>query len=176
MFLTKPLRKLLSDWIRHCFVLRCPSSKSCLKNCQCLNSIQMTETSTVRPVQFSCSVMSDSLWSHGLQHTRLPCPSPTPGAYSNSSPSSWWCHPTISSSVSSFFSCLQDQKTLQLQNISHSSQTLGEMMYMLLASHAIQPQLLVSGLEVSYLHVTLSKRSYLSPTLNGQHRIWTVEH
>ena len=42
---------------------------------------------------------------------------------------------------------------------------------MLLAIHAIQPQLLVSGLEVSYLHVTLSERSYLRPTLNGQHRI-----
>ena len=40
---------------------------------------------------------------HGLQHTRLPCPSPTPGACSNSCPSSWWCHPTISSSVVPFF-------------------------------------------------------------------------
>ena len=58
-------------------------------------------------VQFSHSVMSDSLWSHGLQHARLPCPSPTPGAYSNSCPSSWWCHPTISSSVIPFSSCLQ---------------------------------------------------------------------
>ena len=46
--------------------------------------------------QFSCSVMSNSLWPHGLQHTRPPCPSPTPGVYSNSCPSSWWCHPTIS--------------------------------------------------------------------------------
>ena len=42
--------------------------------------------------------MSDSLWPHGLQHTRLPCPAPTPGVYSNSCPSSQWCHPTISSS------------------------------------------------------------------------------
>ena len=50
------------------------------------------------PVQFSCSVMSDSLQSCGLQHTRLPCPSPTPGAYSNSWPLHWWYHPTISSS------------------------------------------------------------------------------
>ena len=44
---------------------------------------------------------------HGMQHARLPCPSPTPGACSNSHPSSWWCHPTISSSVISFSSCLQ---------------------------------------------------------------------
>ena len=58
-------------------------------------------------VQFSCSVVSDSLWPHGLQHIRLPCPSPTPRACSNSCPSSWWCHPTISSSVFPFSSCFQ---------------------------------------------------------------------
>ena len=57
-------------------------------------------------VQFSHSVMSDSLWPHGLQHARLPCPSPPPRARSNSCPLSWWCHPTISSSVVPF-SCLQ---------------------------------------------------------------------
>ena len=50
-------------------------------------------------VPFSHSVVSDSLWPHGLQRTRLPCPSPTPGACSHSSPLSQWCHPTISSSV-----------------------------------------------------------------------------
>ena len=57
-------------------------------------------------VQFSCSVVSDSLGPHGLQHFRLPCPSPTPEACSNSCPSSRWYHPTISSSVVPF-SCLQ---------------------------------------------------------------------
>ena len=51
--------------------------------------------------------MPDSLQPHGLQHTSLPCPSPTPEAYSNSCPSSQWCHPTISSSVIPFSSCLQ---------------------------------------------------------------------
>ena len=51
--------------------------------------------------------MSDSLWPHGLQHARLPCPSPTPGAYLNSCPSSQWCHPTISSSVVPFSACIQ---------------------------------------------------------------------
>ena len=50
---------------------------------------------------------SDSLQPHGLQHTRLSCPSPTPGVYSNSCPLSRWCHPTISSSVIPFSSCLQ---------------------------------------------------------------------
>ena len=53
-------------------------------------------------VQFSHSVVSNSLWPHGLQHTRSRCPSPTPGVYSNSCPLSQWCHPTISSSVVSF--------------------------------------------------------------------------
>ena len=57
--------------------------------------------------QFSPSVVSNSLWPHGLQHTRPPCPSPTPRACSNSCPLSQWCHPTISSSTIPFFSCLQ---------------------------------------------------------------------
>ena len=57
--------------------------------------------------QFSRSIMSESLQPHGLQHTRLPCPSPTPRAYSNTCPSSRWCHPTILSSVIPFSSCLQ---------------------------------------------------------------------
>ena len=60
-------------------------------------------------IQFSSvhSVVSDSLQLHGLQHARLPCPSPTPEAYSNSCPLSQWCHPTISSSVFPFSSHLQ---------------------------------------------------------------------
>ena len=55
----------------------------------------------------SHSVGSDSLQPHGLQHTRLPCPSPSPGVRSNSCPLSWWCHPTISTFVAPFSSCLQ---------------------------------------------------------------------
>ena len=58
-------------------------------------------------VQFSRSVMSDFLQPHGLQHTRPPCLSPTPGACSNSCPLSQCCHPAISSSVIPFSSCLQ---------------------------------------------------------------------
>ena len=56
-------------------------------------------------VQFSHSVVFHSFWTHGLQHTRLPCPSPTPGACSNSCPLTRWCHPTVSSSVVLF--CFQ---------------------------------------------------------------------
>ena len=62
---------------------------------------------TLCSVQLSRSVVSDSLWPHGLQHARLPCPSPTPTVYSNSCPLSRWYHPTISSSVVPFSSCLQ---------------------------------------------------------------------
>ena len=58
-------------------------------------------------VQFSRSIVSNSFWPHGLQHARLPCLSPIPGAYSNSCPLSWWCHSTISSSVVPFLSHLQ---------------------------------------------------------------------
>ena len=57
--------------------------------------------------QFSRSVVFNSLRPHGLQHAGPPCPSPTPRVYSNSCPLSWWCHPTISSSVIPFSSCLQ---------------------------------------------------------------------
>ena len=68
---------------------------------------QMIEIShQLHSVQFSHSVTSNSLRPHGLQHARLPCSSPTPGACSNSCPLSRWCHPTISSSVVPF-SCLQ---------------------------------------------------------------------
>ena len=58
-------------------------------------------------VQFSHSIMSDSLWPYESQHARPPCPSPAPGVYSNSCPLSQWCHPAISSSVVSFSSCPQ---------------------------------------------------------------------
>ena len=61
----------------------------------------------VSSVQFSPSVVSDSLRPHELQHARPPCPSPTPGVHSDSHPSSPWCHPAISSSVVPFFSCPQ---------------------------------------------------------------------
>ena len=62
---------------------------------------------TDRWLLFSHSVVSNSLWPYGLQHARLPCPSPSPRACSNSCPLRQWCHPTISSSVIPFSSCLQ---------------------------------------------------------------------
>ena len=81
----------------------------------CSPHISQSECFTNRPhlswrlssVQFSCSVMSDSLWPHGLRHARPPCPLSTPWVYPNSCPLSQWCHPIISSSVVPFSSCLQ---------------------------------------------------------------------
>ena len=81
------------------------------------------------PLLLSRSVASDSLWPYGLQHTRLPCPSPSPGAYSNSCPLSQWCHPTISSSVIPFSSCPQSFPAsgsfLMSQFFESGSQTIG---------------------------------------------------
>ena len=85
----------------------------------CCNSYWVSNTSDYCParsqlvflfplsVQFSCSVVSDSLQLHGLQHARPPCPSPTPGVYPNSCLLSRWCYPTTSSSAVPFSSCLQ---------------------------------------------------------------------
>ena len=72
----------------------------------CINVYSIFMTIINLSVQFSLSVVSNSLPPHELQHARLPCPSPTPRACSNSCPSSQWCHSTISSSVNPF-SCLQ---------------------------------------------------------------------
>ena len=77
---------------------------------------------SLQSVQFSCSVLSDSLWPHGLQHARLPCPSPTPGIYSDSCPLSQWCHPAISFSVLPFsftFNLSQHQGLFQWVISSH---------------------------------------------------------
>ena len=81
----------------------------CSMDCKALCSVwfQIEGGIVLSSVQFSCSVMSDSLRPHELQHARPPCPSPTPGVHSNSCPSSQWCHPAISSSVVPFSSCPQ---------------------------------------------------------------------
>ena len=76
----------------------------CLLRRKCIRHYFTVSSSSFR---FSCSVMSDSLQPHGLQHGRLPCPSPNPRAYSNSLLSSQWCHLTVSSSVVPFSSWLQ---------------------------------------------------------------------
>ena len=89
------LTGLIFSWPRDSQESRTPQFKS------------ITSITWFSAVQFNHSVVSDSLWPHGLQHARPPCPSPTPGACSNSCPSSRWCHPAISSSTVPFSSCPQ---------------------------------------------------------------------
>ena len=72
-----------------------------------LKDLRFLSVTNFSSVQFSRSVVSDSLQHHGLQHARPPCPSPTPGVHTNSCSLSWWGHPTISSSVIPFSSCPQ---------------------------------------------------------------------
>ena len=72
-----------------------------------LDSILLNKIKHFSSVQFTRSVVYDSSWPHGLQHTRLPCPLPTPRACSNSCPLSWWCHSMSSSSNVAFSFCLQ---------------------------------------------------------------------
>ena len=79
----------------------------CLENTANSNGPLESHYILAYSVQFSRSVVSDSLWPHESQHTKPPCPSPTPEVYSNSCPWSRWCHPAISSFVVPFFSCLQ---------------------------------------------------------------------
>ena len=98
-------KRLLISWLQ-------PPSAVILEP-QKLDSGRPWEAPSVQfhSVQFSHSVMCDSLWPHESQHTRPPCPSPTPGVYPNSCPLSRWCHLTISSSVVPFSSCLQSFPT-----------------------------------------------------------------
>ena len=106
-----------NQWIPACLPLSPPSTSPSPPNLlayggpdpipRCLAVGHSDPSSYYFTVQFSRSVVSDSLWPHGLQHARPPCPSPTPGVYSNSCPLSWWCHPGISCSVVPFSSHLQ---------------------------------------------------------------------
>ena len=108
-----------------------PLQYSCLENPQGQRSLvgyspwghkKSDTTERIRHTQFSSVAQSDSLRHHGLQHTRLPCPSPTPGVHSNSYPLSRWCHPTISFSVVPFSSCLRSFLASRSFSVSSSHQ------------------------------------------------------
>ena len=100
--------RILSEVARRCQShMMEPTMPSDHLHCQALDRNLHTVPVQFSSVQFSRSVVSDSLSPHGLQHARLPCPSATPGAYLNSCPVSWWCHPTISSSIVPFSYHLQ---------------------------------------------------------------------
>ena len=85
--------------------------KTALRDIKSLEHYLSIRLFCISVFQFSHSVVSNSLWPHGLQHARLPCPSPNLRACSNSCPLSWWCHPTILFSVAPFSSCLQSFPT-----------------------------------------------------------------
>ena len=102
-------------------------------------------------VQFSHSVVSNILWPHGRQHARLPCLSPTPRAYSNSCPLSQWCHPTITSSVVPFSSCLQSfPASVQFSSVTQSCPTLCDPMDCTTPDFPVHHQL--PGLTQTYVH------------------------
>ena len=143
-------------------------------------------------VQFSHSVVSDSLWPHEPQHTRPPCPSPTPGVQPNPCPSSQCCHPTISSSVIPFSSCLQffpASESFQMsQFFTSGGQSIGVSALVSLFPVNIQDwwplgwtgwiSLLSKGLSRVFSNTTVQKHQFFgtqhfySPTLTSIHDYW----
>ena len=133
-------------------------------------------------VQFSCSVVSDSLWPHEPQHARPPCPSPTLGVYPNPCPLSQWCHPTISSSVSPFSFHLQSfpaSGSFQMNQFL----TLGGQSIGVSASASVLPMniqdwfplewtgwisLQSKGLSRVFSHTTVQKHQFFSAQLSSQ--------
>ena len=128
---------------------------------------------------FNCSVMSDCLQPHGLQHTRLPCSSLTPRACSNSSPSSQWCHPNISSSVIPFSSCLQSFLALgsfSMSQFSSGGQSIGASASALVLLMTIQDwsplgwtgwiSLLSKGLSRVFFNTTVQKHQFFGTQLS----------
>ena len=145
-------------------------------------------------VQFSRSVMSNSLRPHESQHARPPCPSPTPRVYSNSCPSSRWCHPTISSSVVPFSSCPQSFPAsgsfLMSQFFASGGQSIG-----VLASKSVLPMntqdwsplgwtgwisLQSKGLSRTFSNTTVQKHQFfgaqLSSWSNSHIHTWLLEN
>ena len=139
--------------------------------------------------KFSLSVVSDSLWPQRLQHTRPPCPSPTPRVYSNSSPWSHWCHTTISSSVVPFSSHLQSFPEIRSLQKSHFF-TSGGQSIGVSASASVLPMntqdwyplgwisLLSKGLSRVFSNTIVQKHQFsvlsflYSPTLTSIHDYW----
>ena len=130
--------------------------------------------------------MSDSLRPHGLQHTRIPCPSPAPGAYANSCPLHWWCHPTISSSVAPFSSHLQSfpaSGSFPMSRFSTSGgQSIGASASALVLPMNIQDWFLLGltgwislqskGLSRIFSNTTIQKHQFFSAQLS----LWSYSH
>ena len=152
----------------------------------------MTSCAIQFQFQFSCSVMSNFLWFHELQHARPPCSSPSPGVHQNPCPLSWWCHPTILSSVVSFSSCPQSFTVSgpfqMIQLFASTGQSIG-----VSASKSVLPKntqdwsplgwtgwisLQFKGLSRVFSNTTVQKHHFLafsflySPTLTSIHDYW----
>ena len=143
-----------------------------------------------KTIQFSCSVMSDSLWPHESQHARPPCPSPTPRVHSNSCPSSRWCHPPISSSVFPFSSCPQSlpaSETFPMsQFFAWGAQRIGALASLLpkntqdwsLLEWTGWISLQAKGLSRVISNTTVQKHQFFSTQLSSQsyiHHTWPLE-
>ena len=145
-------------------------------------------------VQFSSSVVSDSLRPHESQHASAPCPSPTPGFHSNSRPSSQWCHPAISSSVIPFSSCPQSfpaSKTfpmsqlfswvsnikflVQFSSVAQSSPTLQRQASLSIANSWSLPKLRSTELVMPSNHLTLCRPLLLLPSIIPIIRVFSNE-
>ena len=125
--------------------------------------------------QLSNSVMSDSLRHHGLQHARLPCPSSTPGAYSNSCPSSWVCHPTISSSFVPFSFCFQSFPASGSFAVSQFF-TSGGQSYGVSASASVLPMNIQDWFPLGLIGlISLQSKGYLSVVIYPLKRILPLE-
>ena len=112
------------------------------------------------PWKFSRSVVSDSLWPHERQHARPPCPSPTPEVYSNSCPSSWWCHQTISSSVVPFSSLLPLLQSFSASGSVFSSESVLPISWPNIGVSASASVLPVVGGECNFLGSVLSQQKF----------------
>ena len=148
--------------------------------------MQLNNNMCIYSVQFSCSVVSDSLWPRELQHARLLCPSQTPRVYWNSCPSHWWCHPTISSSVVPFSPCLQSFPVSRFLPVSQyftsGGQSIGVSASTSVLSMYIQDwfplewtdwiSLKSKGLSRVFSNTAVQKQWFFSPTLTSIHDYW----
>ena len=166
----------------HAHVLICPASLCLLVGeFNPFTFKVIINMSDLSSVQFSCSVFPNTLWPHGLQHARFPCPLPTPRACWNSCPWSWWCHPTILSSVVPFSSCLQSflaSGLFKCQFFASGGQSTG-----VSASTSVLPMniqdwfrlgwtgwisLQVKGLSRVFSNTTVQKHQFFSAQLSSQ--------
>ena len=138
-------RDIFCQWIGKLNVVKVSHSQIYIQIKSNLNQIPlrfcMSETwqaDSKFTLLFSHSVVSNSLQPHGLQHARPPCPSPTPGDYSNSRPLSWRCHPTISSSVLAFSSHLQSFPALGSFQMNRSSHQVAKVLEFQLQHQSFQ--------------------------------------